>query len=117
VQANGASFEPQFSLDGRSIVFRSAASNLVRNDTNGVEDIFVHNLRTGRTDRVSVGARGQQANAESEGGSLSGLGRFVTFRSAATNLVPGGGLPNSGIYVRDRLLGITEAIPAPAADE
>jgi Tol biopolymer transport system component len=116
-QANGASSQPQFSLDGRQIVFRSAASNLVRNDTNGVEDVFVHNLRTGRTERVSVGVRGQQANADSESGSLSGRGRFVAFQSAATNLVPGSTEPGSGIYVRDTLLRTTEAIPAPPADD
>jgi hypothetical protein len=42
VQANGESFGPALSADGRFVAFISWASNLVPGDTNGVTDIFVH---------------------------------------------------------------------------
>src|SRR3954462_11150292 len=40
-QANGSSFRPVISRDGRFIAFESDASNLVANDTNGTFDVFV----------------------------------------------------------------------------
>ncbi len=41
-EANGASFHPAISADGRYVAFASAASNLVLGDTNGVDDVFVN---------------------------------------------------------------------------
>jgi Tol biopolymer transport system component len=43
-QANGISGNPSISADGRYVAFESEATNLVMGDTNGVEDIFVHDL-------------------------------------------------------------------------
>ncbi len=40
LQGNAASYNPQFSADGRYVVFTSDASNLVAGDSNGVGDIF-----------------------------------------------------------------------------
>ena len=40
-QANGRSFEPAVSADGRSVAFYSFASNLVSGDTNRESDVFV----------------------------------------------------------------------------
>ena len=54
VQANGASYLPAISADGRFVAFESEASNLVKGDTNGVFDVFVRNRTTGTTERVSV---------------------------------------------------------------
>src|SRR5688500_3003695 len=51
--------------DGRFVVFASAASNLVPDDTNGVGDVFVRDRRTGVTERVSVGAKGVQGDGDS----------------------------------------------------
>jgi len=48
-QGNGSSFPPAVSADGRYVVFDSAASNLVAGDTNGVQDVFVHDRNTGET--------------------------------------------------------------------
>src|SRR2546428_149792 len=52
-QGNDSSFSPSLSADGQLVAFASDASNLVAGDTNGAEDIFVHNLTTGQTARVS----------------------------------------------------------------
>ncbi|MGH2541494.1 MAG: TolB family protein, partial [Ardenticatenaceae bacterium] len=57
-EANGESYTPTLSADGRYVAFYSLASNLVGNDTNGVADVFVHDRETGETARVSVASNG-----------------------------------------------------------
>src|SRR5260221_12103684 len=90
------------SADGRFVAFDSYATNLVSGDTNGWEDVFVHDRLTGTTERVSVDSLGNEANWFSYSRAISGDGRYVVFMSVATNLVPGGtnGLPQ--LYLRDR---------------
>ena len=39
--SNGASYVPSISSDGQTVAFLSFANNLVPNDTNGLEDIFL----------------------------------------------------------------------------
>jgi Tol biopolymer transport system component len=88
--ANGASYAP--ALDGDShhaphcLAFVSAASNLVRGDTNGKPDGFVYNTRTQRIRRVTVGSAGAQANGSTYGISISGDCERVAFTSDATNI-------------------------------
>ena len=48
-QSNGFSYFASLSADGRYVAFYSDATNLVYNDTNGVGDIFVHDMQTGAT--------------------------------------------------------------------
>jgi Tol biopolymer transport system component len=99
------------SADGRYVAFHSAASNLVRSDTNHVFDIFVHDLETGRTDRVSISSSGGQADAESLGSPvISGDGHYVAFASLATNLVPGDKNDITDTFVRDRRAGKTTLV-------
>ena len=101
VQGNGPSLSGSISGDGTLVAFRSFASNLVPDDTNGVSDIFLRDRRTGTTTRISVASDGTQANGESDSAAISADGRFVAFRSAASNLVPGdtNGLPDIFVYV------------------
>ncbi len=54
-----------------------------------VDDIFVRDRVTNQTTRVNVSSTGDEANGPSDYPSISADGRFVTFASAATNLVPG----------------------------
>jgi len=61
------SFAPAVSPDGKKVVFVSDATNLVSGDTNGAWDVFVKDLTTNTTTRVSVGINGQQANNQSGG--------------------------------------------------
>ena len=77
------------SSDGRSVAFRSSATNLVAGDTNARMDVFVHDRQTGVTKRVSTASDGTQADGASDYPSISGDGRSVAFQSSATNLVPG----------------------------
>ena len=52
------------SADGRFVAFTSAASNLVPDDTNGINDIYVRDRQAGITERVSVSSTGEQATGE-----------------------------------------------------
>jgi Tol biopolymer transport system component len=102
---------PAISGDGRYVVFHSAASNLVSGDTNGVFDIFVHDLKTGTTERMSISSSGKQADAESLGPPvISADGHYVAFASLATNLVPGDKNDITDTFVRDRRAGKTTLV-------
>ncbi|MBD0328393.1 MAG: hypothetical protein ICV68_18405, partial [Pyrinomonadaceae bacterium] len=79
--------EYDISANGRYAVFTSGASNLVDNDTNGRVDIFRKDLETGAVARVSVAAKGEEANDYSSYASISSDGSFVIFESNADNLV------------------------------
>ena len=62
--ANGGSGNAAISANGRYVAFASAASNLVRYDTNRVYDVFVRDRVRDSTERASVGSHGAQANAQ-----------------------------------------------------
>lgn len=108
-QSHGDSYTPVFSPDGKSVVFESAAENLVPGDTNRAPDIFVKNLETGAITRVSAGANGEQAietaTATSGYPVFSPDGTRIAFVSAATNLVPGVGSSNGSIYEKNLVTG------------
>lgn len=107
-RTNNGSNAPAISGNGRYVVFHSADSNLVRGDTNGVFDIFVHDRRTGRTTRVSVSSSGAQANQESLGAvSISSDGRYIAFTSLASNLVAGDANEITDVFLRDDAAGTT----------
>src|SRR5690242_10558967 len=112
VQAGDASYYPAISADGRYVAFVSVASNLVPGDSNGSLDVFVRDRVNGTTERVSVGAGGVQARAQSghSGVSISADGRYVAFESRAANLVPGDSNGRADVFVRDRRLGTTERV-------
>jgi len=98
---------PGISADGRYVVFASNASNLVRGDTNGYEDVFRHNVNTGVTRRVSVSSSGQQANYVSDYPVISGSGGYVAFVSNASNLVPGDGNGVFDVFRHNMKTGLT----------
>ncbi len=91
--------DASISADGRFITFTSSASNLVVGDTNGVDDIFVFDLVTKETSRVSVNGNGVEGNGKSYGSQISADGRFITFKSSASNLVPADTNGNEDIFV------------------
>jgi Tol biopolymer transport system component len=109
VSSNGTqgdleSSRPSLSRDGDVVAFVSSATNLVLGDTNGVEDIFVHDQKTGQTERVSVSSDGTEADLFSDRFPpvLDRGGRFVAFESLATNLVSGDTNDTVDIFLRDR---------------
>src|SRR5437879_9501763 len=64
-EADGASFTPAISADGRYVAFASAASTLVSGDSNATEDVFVFDRVARTTDRVSLSAVGEQGHGHS----------------------------------------------------
>jgi len=107
---NGRSFVPAISGDGRFAAFYSDASNLVAGDTNDLRDVFVNDRQTGETTRMSVDSSGAEANDDSFAPAISADGRFVTFSSAATNLVAGDTNGVDDVFVRDRQAGTTTRV-------
>jgi hypothetical protein len=105
------------SADGRYVAFCSLASNLVAEDTNGVQDAFVHDRQTGATERVSVSSAGEQGNAATWACSLSADGRYAIFYSEADNLVAGDTNGCYDVFVHDRVTGTTERVSVGSAGE
>ena len=83
--ANDSNFASSISADGTRIAFNS------HNLDNDRTDVFVRDLTSGRTVRVSVGTNRQEANHEANEPIISGDGETVAFQSYASNLVPDDG--------------------------
>jgi Tol biopolymer transport system component len=97
------------SRDGRLVAFSSYAGNLVRGDTNGKVDVFLHDVEARATMRVSQ-ATGGEADGNSTQPSISADGRIVAFVSEATNLAAGDHNGAKDVFVHDRVLGTTERV-------
>src|SRR5438093_60761 len=118
-QADGSSTLGSMTPDGRFVAFMSAAPNLVPGDSNGREDVFVHDRTTGVTERVSVASDGSELQSYYYPAvlppAISADGTVVAFLSRARSLVAGTKpcriYPDcSHVFVHDRTTGVTEAI-------
>jgi Tol biopolymer transport system component len=88
-------FDAAFSEDGRYVAFYSSDA-LVSGDTNYADDVFLYDQQTTVITRVSVSTEGAQGNGNSTASvAISSDGRYVAFRSDATNLV----LSDTNAYV------------------
>ena len=90
-QANGESYDPAISGDGRYVVFSSGSrSNLVTNDNNHFKDIFLYDRQTATT----VFAQHEQLwfrltpTVNAWNPTISHDGRYITFFTNAKNIVP-----------------------------
>ena len=102
---------PALSRDGRFAAFESWADNLVEDDTNGEEDVFVHDRATGETTRVSVASDGTQGNQSVlRNLEFSAAGRLVAFDSYASNLVESDTNDNLDVFVHDLVTGETTRV-------
>ena len=116
VRSNGAEVEggnslaPSISATGRFVSFESDATNVVGGDDNASSDVFVHDRKTKKTRRVSVRSNGDEADGDSRNPSISADGRFVSFESFATNLVPGDDIGKNDVFVHDRKTGKTRRV-------
>ncbi|NUM49439.1 MAG: PD40 domain-containing protein, partial [Anaerolineales bacterium] len=125
--ANAVSTAPDISASGRWIVFTSAADNLVANDTNAADDVFLYDRDTDEDNvfdesgavsvtLLSVGVGGAPANGFSANPVISADGRQVAFESFATNLVAGGtAVFQQHIFVRDWQAGVTTLVSQSSA--
>lgn len=98
---NGNSLPFDISSNGQFVLFESAASNLVTNDTNHAQDIFVRDVVNGTTALVSVDTNDVSGDGESRDSVMTPDGRYVAFTSAADDLVPGDTNHIRDIFVRD----------------
>ncbi|WP_196139345.1 PD40 domain-containing protein [Aliikangiella sp. G2MR2-5] len=116
VQASGSSWSPRISNDGRKIVFRSSATELLPGADNNSynSDIFLHDLDTGVTELISKNSQGVQGNGNSEGADISSDGRYVSFLSKSDNLVIDDNnsptLSKNDLFVHDRVEGKTARV-------
>src|SRR5207253_1611748 len=99
-QTSGGPARPSISGDGRFVSFFSFASNLTPNDTNNRTDVFVRDRATGSTARASASALGGQGDFDSDQNVLSADGRYVSFRTDATNLAPNDNNHESDVVTR-----------------
>ena len=109
-QGGDDSWYPAISGDGDYVAFESLATNLVAGDSNGVWDVFVRNLATGATSRVSVSSASEQAGDSSYGAAISSDGQYVVFASLAGDLSASDTTVSSDIFVRDRTAGTTSLV-------
>ncbi len=109
-------FSPSISADGRYVAFTALVNNLITNDTNNAEDVFlysrimVNNVITESISRLSVSSNGAEGNYHSHNPRISGNGRFVVFASDANTLVPGDTNGYTDIFVRDLLTNKTDRV-------
>lgn len=76
--------------DGRYVLFTTFCGCVVPGDTfKDINDVYVRDLKRGTTRRVSVASDGAPANRLSGTAAISADGRYVSFTSLASNLVPG----------------------------
>jgi hypothetical protein len=118
----------EISDGGRRVVFWSEALGLTSDDLNppclgtfgpSCADVFVHDLRSRKTELVSVTRQGTSGGEKStipeapDGQAVSADGRYVVFQSMATQLVPAQKSLSTGetsVYVRDLSAKRTERI-------
>jgi len=116
-QGDDESMMASISADGRFVAFRSRAGNLVSNDGNGLEDVFLKDMQTGAITNVSTPADSAPGDGASGLNSLavSGNGRFVVFESGATNLVSDDVNGKRDIFIKDTQSGATALVSAAAS--
>jgi Tol biopolymer transport system component len=105
----GDSIGVAVSDDGRTVAFSSTAPDLVPSDGNFSMDVFVRDMTSNMTTRVSVGYAGE-ATSSSAVPQISADGRFVAFESEADDIVPGDENASTDVFVRDRFFGTTERV-------
>jgi Tol biopolymer transport system component len=110
-EPNGSTGAPAISADGTTVVFASAASNWVADDTNGQYDVFAYDLETRTIERVSAATTDHRA-AWVGSPRVSADGRYVTF--ADPRFVRP--VPNFDLLLYDRERGTTTLLAREALD-
>lgn len=82
---------PAISGNGRFVAFATTATNMVADDTNKLQDVFVVEIDSGRIVRASTGENNLQSNGDSPVGQgekigISYDGNLVAFSAKAKNL-------------------------------
>ena len=100
---------PSISANGRFVAFRTR--NILDDiDKNGITDVYVYDKLTKKNTLVSISSTGVLANNDSDSPSISADGRYVAFRSFASNLVSGDTNNETDIFVHDRATRLTTRV-------
>jgi Tol biopolymer transport system component len=110
IPANGFSFDPSVSADGRFVVFSSQATNLVPGDTNNITDVFLKDMVSGTVTRINTAQDGQEGNNGAGTAKVSADGRYVVFESYASNLVADDANNGIDVFIKDVATGKIERI-------
>ena len=108
--ADGVSFDPVLSADGRYVAFESNADNLSSEDNDAFRDAFLRDTLTGTItllSRRSAAESGTGGNEVSEVHAISANGRYVAFTSGADNLSTGDDNAHVNVFVRDTVTATT----------
>jgi Tol biopolymer transport system component len=108
---NFRSSDPAVSPDGSYVAFVSDATD-IGTGGNGNGDVFLHNMTTGATTRVSVGLANTNANNRSLDPAVSYGGRYVAYSSDASNLVSGDLNAHQDVFRTDTSTGVTQLVSA-----
>ena len=103
------------STNGRYVAFWSEADNLAGGDTNGLRDVYVHDLLIGTNYLVSVNTNGVSGNGLSTDPAISGNGQFVAFTSYASDLVANDTNNAPDVFLRNLLTGTTTLVSVSTA--
>jgi hypothetical protein len=96
--------------DARFVLFYSEYADLVPNDTNGTNDLFVRDRLLGTTERVSVRDGGAESAWGALWGDISDDGRFVAFTSFDSQIVADDFNFVNDVFVYDRLTQAAERV-------
>ena len=102
--------KPHISGDGRIVLYESLGTNLIPGQDNEFKKVFLYEVQNGFTELVSFTDSGNQANKDSLLPAISSNGRFITFTSAASNIIDSEKTPAFEIYLWDRLTGNRDII-------
>ncbi len=105
-----SSYNPILSTDGRYVSFQSNTTDLGDSSLPNASGIFVYDRETKTVERVAVDSEGNPGIGLASNADMSADGRFVAFRSIASNLVEGDTNDAYDIFVRDHLEGTTQRI-------
>ncbi|MCE5213977.1 MAG: right-handed parallel beta-helix repeat-containing protein [Methanobacterium sp.] len=110
--ANGNSYLPTISADGRYVTFASSATNLGPGGSGGgIKDIYLYDRVTDVMTWITHTPSGGSASANSVNPVISADGSTIAFQSTAKNLGPGGSeYYVSDIYLYNRVTGTLEWI-------
>lgn len=101
-RSNYYSVAGSISADGSRVTYRSGASNLVPDDTNGRDDVFLYDAITETNELISRTPDGESANGDSVTSVISADGTRVAYYSYANNLVPDDGtFATSDVFLYD----------------
>ncbi|MBD0693260.1 TolB family protein [Streptomyces sp. CBMA123] len=99
-KTTGDSLNGRMTADGRWVYFDSTAANLVPGDTDNTSDVFRRDLRTGRTERVSLASDGSQSAGASYDPYVDAHGTTVVFTSEDGTLVQGDTNKAADVFLR-----------------